>query len=112
MKTKTTISALEQNNEFGISKYQDYARIEVTASEGKESATMAFPWAHTIPFGDVTVQNAINKCQETTKKSLVMHLERRESRNQKRTAAEKFFAFLRREVSYALSMTRIGGGRE
>lgn len=107
MKTITTLSSLLKDNDFNIENYGDYVLIEVTASDGKDSATMAFPWAHTIPFMDVSVQAAITKCQETAKNALASHLEARKKKEDAMTLVDKFFRFLRRELSYFWGMGKI-----
>lgn len=107
MKTITTLTQLPKENDFGIGNFEDYILVEVTASEGKNAVTMSFPWATSIPYMDVSVQDAVKKCEETTKKNLQMHLDRIKEREAQATLVEKFLRFLRRETDFLLSMTRL-----
>ena len=114
MKTKTTLSALPKDNIFRIENVEDYILVEVSAhveDNEKESATMSFPWAHSIPFMDAAVQKAITNCQETVKNTLKNRMEEKRRKEMdaeaKRTLCEKFFRFLRRELSYFWEMGKL-----
>ena len=104
MKTITTISALPADNIFKIQNVEDYCLIEVTASEGPHSVTMSFPWAHSIPYMDVSVQDAVKKCIDTTQTNLLYYLERNRKNE---TPVSKVLRFLRREIRHLITMTKL-----
>ena len=112
MKTKITMAAMDKNNPFKIGNWMDYAQIDVTAHNadegGKDAVTMSFPWAHSLPYMDVKVQDAISKCRETAEKALRDHLEARARKEAKMTKWEKIVRFVRREFSYFWKMGKIG----
>ena len=97
MKLKTTITPLLAKNDFKIENHEDYSLIEVTASEGKHAVTMSFPWCTELPYGDVRVQDAIEKCKETTRASLLQHLEREEK---KLPFVHRMARVVRREIEF------------
>jgi hypothetical protein len=97
MRLKTTITPLPAKNDFKIENHEDYSLIEVTASEGKHAVTMSFPWCTELPYGDVHVQDAIEKCKETTRASLLQHLEREDK---KLPVAQRILRALRREIEF------------
>lgn len=114
--TKTTISALGVDNPFRINNVEDYALIEVTARSGPHEVVMSFPWAHSIPYMDISVQNAITKCKETAINSLTMHLEGVEKRRREAEAkmnwvnklVNRIVAFARREIGFFFEKAKIG----
>jgi hypothetical protein len=107
IKTVTTISTLPADNDFKIHNVEDYALIEVTAQRGKAAASMSFPWAHSIPYMDISVQDAISKCEETVRASLQNHLDEKKRREDAMTPAEKFMRFVRREFAFFKSRAKI-----
>mgnify|MGYP001039914442 CR=1 FL=1 len=108
MKTVTTISAMPSPNIFRIPNVEDYCLIEVTASEGEHKVSMSFPWAHSIPYMDVSVQDAVKKCASVAQDSLAQHLATLAQKEARMTLVEKFFRFLRREFAYFWGRGKIG----
>ena len=104
MKTITTISAMPSPNVFKIANVEDYNLIEVTASEGEHKVSMSFPWAHSIPYMNADVQDAVKKCIDTTQANLLYYLERNRKNE---TPVDKVLRFLRREIQHLMAMTKL-----
>lgn len=94
MKITKTKTPLLKGNAYRIENYEDYDEYIVVVSEGKFSSTQSFPWHHSIPDGDPTVERAKKICVDNATTSLVQYLN---------TQKEKecwLMRFIRREFKY------------
>lgn len=104
MKTITTITAMPADNIFRITDIGSYHLVTVTAQEGEDKVEMSFPWAHSIPYMNADVQDAIAICAARVRDTMSQQIERRKNAQ---TLAQKLLAFIVGEVRYLFSMCKI-----